>query len=243
MDELANREARAPAPAGEGPAVRRKMRLLFEKTGPARLISHLDLMRTLQRAFARAELPLAFSEGFNPHPYLSVARPLSVGIESRYELLDFGLAGAVDPDALPARLNRVLPAGVRVQRAYPASEGRKSFGDIAWAGYEIRLVWDRPDARTADGLRALLAGGPLPVLKKSKRGEQTVDIAPLIRRITLTPEGEGRLCMDAVQAAGAASLNPSLVLDAIRRHAPALWPDHQSVLRVSLLDADGTLFV
>jgi radical SAM-linked protein len=219
------------------------MRLLFEKTGPARLISHLDLMRTLQRAFARAELPLAFSEGFNPHPYLSIARPLSVGVESRYELLDFGLAGAVDPEALPARLNRVLPAGVRVRRAYPASEGRKSFGDIAWAGYEIRLAWDRPAARAADGLRGLFAGGPLPVQKKSKRGEQTVDIAPLIRRLVLTPEGEGLLCMDAVLAAGVVSLNPSHVLEAIRRHAPEWQPDHQSVLRVSLLDADGALFV
>jgi radical SAM-linked protein len=219
------------------------MRLLFEKTGPARLISHLDLMRTLQRAFARAELPLAFSEGFNPHPYLSIARPLSVGVESRYELLDFGLADAVDPDALPACLNCVLPAGVRVRRAYPASEGRKSFVDIAWAGYEIRLAWGRSAAHAADGLRALFAGGPLPVLKKSKRGEQTIDIAPLIRLFALTPEEEGLLCMDAVLAAGAASLNPSYVLEAIRRHAPALWPDRQSVLRVSLLDADGTLFV
>ncbi|MDR0671104.1 MAG: TIGR03936 family radical SAM-associated protein [Oscillospiraceae bacterium] len=238
-----DRGARAPDAAGEGPAVRRKMRLLFEKTGPARLISHLDLMRTLQRAFARAELPLAFSEGFNPHPYLSIARPLPVGVESRYELLDFGLSAAVDPGALPARLNCVLPAGVRVRRAYPASEGRKSFGDIAWAIYEIRLAWDRPSAHMADGLRALFAGGPLPILKKSKRGEQTVDIAPLIHRLTLTPEGEDRLCAEAVLAAGTTSLNPSHVLGAVRRHAPELWPDHQSALRVSLLDADGALFV
>jgi radical SAM-linked protein len=219
------------------------MRLLFEKTDLARLISHLDLMRTLQRAFARAELPLAFSEGFNPHPYLSVARPLSVGIESRYELLDFGLSETVDPDALPARLNRVLPAGVRVRRAYLSSEGRKSFGDIAWAGYEIRLAWACPPPRAADGLRALFAGGPLPVLKKSKRGEQTVDIAPLVRQLTLTPEGEGRLRADAVLAAGVVSLNPAHLLEAVRRHAPELWPDRSAVLRVSLLDAEGALFV
>ncbi|MDR3206846.1 MAG: TIGR03936 family radical SAM-associated protein, partial [Oscillospiraceae bacterium] len=71
-----------------------KARISFAKTGRARYISHLDLMRTLQRSFARAGLPLGYTEGFNPHPYLSVARPLPVGVAGLGELADFGLAEA-----------------------------------------------------------------------------------------------------------------------------------------------------
>ena len=64
-------------------------RALFEKTGNARYISHLDLMRVFQRAFKRAGLPLTHTQGFNPRPSVSIALPLSLGVESRCELLDF----------------------------------------------------------------------------------------------------------------------------------------------------------
>ena len=68
-------------------------RLLFEKKGNAIWISHLDLMRAFQRAFKRADLPLTHTTGFNPRPSVSIALPLSLGIESRCELLDFDLEG------------------------------------------------------------------------------------------------------------------------------------------------------
>ena len=68
-------------------------RLLFEKTGSAVWMSHLDLMRLFQRAFKRAELPLTHTQGFNPRPSVSIALPLSVGVESVCELLDFDLEG------------------------------------------------------------------------------------------------------------------------------------------------------
>ena len=66
-------------------------RALFEKVGNARYISHLDLMRVFQRAFKRAGLPLTHTQGFNPRPSVSIALPLSLGVESRCELLDFEL--------------------------------------------------------------------------------------------------------------------------------------------------------
>ena len=68
-----------------------KMRLRFEKTGRAIYISHLDMMRTMQRVFARAGLELKYSEGFNPHPQISIALPLSVGTGSLCEIMDFRL--------------------------------------------------------------------------------------------------------------------------------------------------------
>ena len=68
-------------------------RLLFSKTGRAKYISHLDLMRTFQRAFARAHIQIKHTEGFNPHPFVSIALPLSVGYSSQCEILEFGLMG------------------------------------------------------------------------------------------------------------------------------------------------------
>ena len=78
-------------------------RLLFSKTGRAKYISHLDLMRTFQRAFARAGIAIKHTEGFNPHPFVSIALPLSVGYSSQCEILEFGLLEGADPEAAHRR--------------------------------------------------------------------------------------------------------------------------------------------
>ena len=94
-------------------------RALFEKTGDAVWISHLDLMRVFQRAFKRADLPLTHTQGFNPRPSVSIALPLSVGIESRCELLDFELEGQkVANEEIMARLNENLVSGVKILAVY-----------------------------------------------------------------------------------------------------------------------------
>ena len=88
-------------------------RILFYKTGIAKYISHLDLMRTMQRCFIRAGVSIKHTEGFNPHPYMAFALPLSVGCESVCELMDFRLHDddAVKLDELPGRLNPAMPEG------------------------------------------------------------------------------------------------------------------------------------
>lgn len=87
-------------------------RALFEKAGNARYISHLDLMRVFQRAFKRAGLPLTHTQGFNPRPSVSIALPLSLGVESRCELLDFELEHPCACDEICGRLNAALIDGV-----------------------------------------------------------------------------------------------------------------------------------
>ena len=94
-------------------------RALFEKTGMAAYISHLDLMRLFQRSFKRAGLPLTHTNGFNPRPSVSIALPLSLGVESVCELLDFDLEteGFSCGDILD-RLNQCLTDGVKVLKVY-----------------------------------------------------------------------------------------------------------------------------
>ena len=97
-------------------------RLLFEKTGDAVYLSHLDLMRVFQRAFKRADIMIWHSQGFSPRAYVSIALPLSVGVESGCEILDFEIQdGSVDLQRLPELLNRTLPAEIRVLRAYESA--------------------------------------------------------------------------------------------------------------------------
>ena len=119
-----------------------KLRLRFEKTGRAIYISHLDLMRTMQRVFLRADCPLKYSEGFNPHALISILLPLSVGVGSVCELMDFQLREDVDLAALPERLTAVMPEGIRALEAYPA--GRK-VRELKWLRVTGRYEYDRAD--------------------------------------------------------------------------------------------------
>ena len=91
-------------------------RLLFEKTGDAVWISHLDLMRVFQRAFRRAGMLLRHSQGYTPHAYVSILLPMSVGVSSQCEVLDYELdPGDTTPESeIPAKLNACLPAGIRI---------------------------------------------------------------------------------------------------------------------------------
>ena len=120
-----------------------KLRLRFEKTGRAVYISHLDLMHTMQRAFNRAGYRLKYSEGFNPHPQIAIALPLSVGAASRCEIMDFKLLEDPDLAELPARLTAAMPEGVRVLEAYEPS---RKVAELKWLRVEGLFEYDERDA-------------------------------------------------------------------------------------------------
>ena len=89
-------------------------RIRFEKTGILKFIGHLDLLRTFQRAFRRAEVPLAYSKGFNPHPLLSFANPLGLGMTSEDEYADITLDQNMDNEEIIRRMNEQLPPGLKL---------------------------------------------------------------------------------------------------------------------------------
>ena len=143
-------------------------RLLFEKKGNAIWISHLDLMRVFQRSFKRAGLPLTHTQGFNPRPSVSIALPLSVGIESSCELLDFDLDGEPIPEEeIKRRLNEKLVEGGRVLDVYgyPGSvtdtrrAGLAMGGELSAAKARLKLMIvlsEKPElAKDRDALEAL----------------------------------------------------------------------------------------
>ena len=218
-----------------------KLRLRFEKTGRAVYISHLDLMRTLQRSFNRAGLPLKYSEGFNPHPQIAIALPLSVGTGSLCEIMDFKLKAEETPDlaALPERLNAVLPEGIRVTEAY---EFTRKVAELKWL--EVRGVFEydeRDPAEMAAKLRDFYAGAPVVITKKTKRGLGETDIRPGIREIRFEA-GDKLVNITTILSAQEPTINPELLAEALRQLAPELAPDFAKFTRIETYDADGKLY-
>ena len=215
-------------------------RLLFEKTGNAIWISHLDLMRVFQRAFKRAGLPLVHSRGFNPRPSVSIALPLSVGVESACELLDFDLEGCeVSCEEMRTRLNEALVAGVRVLEVY--EDGRK-IKHLAYLDCEVTLEYDHGAPRSGE-VAELFARESLLVEKKSKsNGIQDQDILPMIRRMDVQSEDQNTVRLHGLVCCQNPTLNPMQLVAAIERHAPHLKPDFAKCRRVEVYDHEETIF-
>jgi len=216
-------------------------RLLFEKTGSAVWMSHLDLMRLFQRAFKRAGLPLTHTHGFNPRPSVSIALPLSVGVESQCELLDFDLEEMTcSCPEITQRLNAALVPGVRVLETY--ENGRK-IREIADLACRLELEYDRP-VTEADRLAIedVFAAAQIIVEKKGKNGPAEVDIKPMIRELSVASADEHTVTLCATVCCQNPSLNPMLLISAISKYAPDQTPDHTLCRRLELYDTNAKPF-
>ena len=167
-----------------------RMIAVYHKGESLKMISHLDVQRTLQRAFLRAGLPLAFSQGFNPHPQLSFASALGTGTSSDAEWFDVELTGdaPVSPADFTARVNAALPDGFSVSDAFAAPEG---FGTLSKktlaAAYAVRVEFPRPVSGEAlEGALSALLSGEIIINKRTKGGMKDVDIRPQILKVTVT---------------------------------------------------------
>lgn len=216
-------------------------RLLFEKKGNAIWVSHLDLMRIFQRAFQRAKLPLKHSQGFNPRPMVSIALPLSVGVDSACELLDFELEGCdVSCEEIMLRLNQNLIAGVVIKEVY--EQGRK-IRDLTLLRCLVTLEYDNGVPEGAvEAVDNLFRQDSLVVAKKTKSGVQDQDIIPMIRRLEVRQAGEGMLELDALICCQNPTLNPAQLTLAISKYLPDLEPDFSRCSRIDVFDADGKIF-
>jgi len=216
-----------------------KIRLRFTKTGKAAYISHLDLMRTVQRALNRGGVPIRYSEGFNPHALLSILLPLPVGVESFCELMDIRVREELDLKALPALLTKYMPEGIRVTGAWEG--GLKSTG-LKWLRVRGVLAYDGgEDGARAAALRSLFERPSLPVLRRTKSGESEFDLKSGLRELAVADAPEG-VEIEAVLSAQDPSVNPELMTAALRRHAPALTPDFARFIRLETYRADMGLF-
>lgn len=216
-------------------------RLVFEKLGSAVYMSHLDLMRLFQRAFKRAGLPLTHTQGFNPRPSVSIALPLSVGVESVCELLEFDLDGETAPfEEITRRLNAVLVPGVRVLRTY--SQGDK-IKNLAYLDCQMHLEYD--SGITDQGVAAIDALFQQPSLiveKKGKNGITQQDIIPMIRSLNIQQEDEYTLVLTARICCQNPTLNPAQIPAAIEKYLPEWKPDFVRCRRKEIFDTKQKQF-
>lgn len=216
-------------------------RALFQKTGSAVYISHLDLMRLFQRAFKRAGLSLTHTQGYNPRPSVSIALPLSVGVESYCELLDFDLVGEpVSCEEIMARLNSALVESVKVLAVYPE---RRKIRDIAYLDCLVTMTYDAGISEEAeDWIGALFARESLTVEKKGKSGTVQQDIIPMIRQIGIERTDEKTLKLGARICCQNPSLNPMQLVATIGAYLPQYAPDFAKICRMEIYDAEETVF-
>lgn len=217
-------------------------RALFEKTGNAVYISHLDLMRLFQRAFKRAGLPLTHTKGFNPRPSVSIALPLSLGVESVCELLDFDLEGEspVSGEEITARLNDALVDGVRVLGVY---DDMRKLKHLALLDCTVTLEYDRGiPADAVQRIGDLFAQQEIIVEKKGKNGPTEQDIAPMIRRLTVQAVGTQEIVLRALVCCQNPTLNPMQLGAAIEKYLPDLTPDFVRCRREEIYDTDEMIF-
>ncbi len=208
------------------------VRIVFSKTGRAKYISHLDLTRAMTRVVRRAGIPLWYTEGFNRHPYLTFAAPLSLGYEGEMETMDLRLEEDMAMEELVERLNGALPEGLH---AVSAAEAVAKPSELHAAIY--RLTFDCP----ADSVQSLLAQPIIEVQKRTKKKTmKTVDIRPAFADAQVTEEKEGSIMTVTLPCGYPETVNPNLFLTALNAALEASW--QCQVRRLQLLKADGTLF-
>ena len=216
-------------------------RILFEKAGNGIYISHLDLMRLYQRAFKRAGLNLKHTQGLSPRAMVSIALPLSVGVESHCEILDYELVGQeLSDEEVRERLNRALPAGVRVLDAYDSPRKPRELTHLDVA---IRLEYDNgiPEG-TVDAIRQLFDRESVIVTKRGKNGPVNQDIIPMISKLAITAISHQELELTARVCAQNPSLNPQQMVTAIETYLPGHKPDFTRIFRREVLDSQGNIF-
>ena len=191
-----------------------EVRMSFQKTGMAKFISHLDTVRCITRAMKRANVPVWFTEGFNPHAFLTFAMPLSLGFESLCETVDFRLLEETDLNELKDRINNALPVDITVKEIYVYET---SPNDIRWAEYKI--IFNNPDALLLSQAEKILSADEILVLKKSKKGrnkvEKEVNIKEHIKSFELI-EDNGKLILNTILSSGTSiNINPMLLISAL----------------------------
>ncbi len=202
-----------------------KMRLTFEKGEATRYVGHLDVLRTFIRALRRAQIPVKYSEGFNPHALMTFALPLGVGVTSECELVDVTVTKQLPPEAVIERLNENLQAGGIKVTACEYTD--LPFGEIMRAEYII--IVKTAEKADALALENALAQQEILVDKKSKKQTKQINIMEHIFESEVQDLGDEGFTLRAVISAGNSfNVKPQLVVAAIASVMPE--PEIKNIL-------------
>lgn len=218
----------------------RCVRVWFKKMGMSRYVSHLDLMRAMTRAVRRARVPLWYTEGFNPHPYITFALPLSLGMESLYESMDMRIEGECTNEEIFEMLRGAMPPGIEITAVKdPVYDPKK----IAFGEFDIFFDCEKD----ADGLikmiEEMLSSDELIVQKLGKKGRlkvlKDINLIEFIKQYKIG-KLDNRVKLSVTLPAGSTTnVNPSLLADEVQKRADGVA---YSLVRKKLLIEDMTDF-
>lgn len=215
----------------------REVRLRFSKTGRLKYISHLDINRAMSRALKRAQIPLWYTEGFNPHPYMSFSLPLSLGVESLCESVDLRIIGDITNDEIKNRLNNVLPQDIKIVDVY---DDFRDNSEIVYSDYVYKFEFKDNEA-ALEKIKNLLSSDEIIALKKGKQGRKRVmketNIKSFIDKYSISIRNDVIVLNIRLLAGPEKNLNPSLLFDTIIRLIDMDF-EWKSIARISLLDKD-----
>jgi len=164
-----------------------RIRIRFSRGEELKFISHLDIMRLWQRALHRAGIPLAYTEGFSPHPRISSAAPLAVGVTSQSELMDVFCANWVSPHSFTAAVSQQLPPGIEMLQVHMIAPTMPSLqSQVSHAEYEVELETDKDQPGVKAALASLLSLEQLPWHHQRDTGTRNYDLRALIDDLWLT---------------------------------------------------------
>ena len=214
-----------------------EIRLRFSKTDTAKYISHLDINRAFQRAFSRIKLDLWYTEGFNPHPYMSFSLPLSLGVESLCENVDIRINDNISFDELKSRMNASLPMGIRIIDVY---DDFMDASEIALSDYVYKFEFSDNEA-ALEKIKAVLEQEEILAQKKGKKGKRRIlketDIKQFIDKYNVSLRDNQIVLNIRLMAGIEKNLNPSLLFDTIIRLIDMDF-EYKSISRIRLLTKD-----
>jgi len=158
-----------------------QLRIRFSRGEEIKFISHLDIMRLWQRALHRAEIPLAYTEGFSPHPRISLAAPLPVGVTSQAELMDIFCTKWVSPHFFTTAVSQQLLPSIKILQVYPVALTMPSLqSQVSYAEYEVEIETEKDKPGIELALTSLLSVKHLPWHHERDTGTRNYDLRALI---------------------------------------------------------------
>ncbi len=219
----------------------REVRLVFSKTDRCKYISHLDINRCMSRALARAKIPLWFTEGFNPHPYMSFSLPLSLGVESLCESVDLRITDDISNDEIKNRMNEMLPTGIRI---VDVLDDFRDCSEIAFSDYVYKFQFCDNEAALGR-INAILSSSEIMAEKKAKKGKRRIvketNLKPYIDKYSISIRNDEIVLNIRLAAGPERNLNPTLLFDTIIKLIDMDF-EWRSIARISLLDKNYVMF-
>lgn len=219
-----------------------KIRAEYTKLGQIKFISHLDLLRLFARAFHRGEVPILYSEGFNPHPLFTLGNPLSLGVESESEFLELELPEDYDASLFQDAMNRVLPEGVRIRSVLT------EFSPVAIQkrihSMEYSFTWEGDGRKVEEVLDRFLREEEIVIHRLRKRGKRKVEVAENAAPLILGGRVEGDVVLYGhLSSEEGSHLRPDTFLKAFLNYGGFdMDPDLVEIKRVKNYDETGSEF-